>query len=185
MADHSTPDYSLADRLDLDAGQLKVLLHPMRSHIIDLLTEAAATTSQLADALDKPKGTVGYHCKALEKVGLIRVVRTAKVRAIEERYYGRTARLFVMGDFAEAGVGPDDLLNEPLAQLRRSMDQPDRADRAHLATVRYARIPKERAEEWEARLIALADEFASQPRDGDVTYGLLAALFDTDRRPLA
>jgi len=31
----------------------------------------------------------------LEKAGLVRVVRTRKVRALTERFYGRTARLFI------------------------------------------------------------------------------------------
>ena len=32
----------------------------------------------------------------LETAGLVRVVRTRKVRALTERYYGRVARLFVL-----------------------------------------------------------------------------------------
>ena len=47
-------------------------------------------------ALDTPKGTVGHHLKVLEKAGLVRVVRTRKVRALTEKYYGRVARLFVL-----------------------------------------------------------------------------------------
>ena len=97
MSDHSTissvPDYELDDRLELEPAQLKLMLEPTRLRIIDLLSERAATTSQLADVLGRPKGTIGHHCKALERVGLIRVVRIARVRAMEERYYGRTARL--------------------------------------------------------------------------------------------
>lgn len=45
--------------------------------------------------LSLPKGTVGHHLKVLESAGLIRVVRTRKVRAVTEKYYGRTARLFL------------------------------------------------------------------------------------------
>ena len=36
------------------------------------------------------------------EVGLVRVVRTRRVRAIEERYFGRTARMFYVG----MGKGP-------------------------------------------------------------------------------
>ena len=43
-----------------------------------LLRERAASTSELAVALEAPKGTVGHHLKVLESAGLIRVVRTAR-----------------------------------------------------------------------------------------------------------
>ncbi len=177
----AVPDYELDERLELSPQQLKVHLHETRLMIIDLLSERAATTSQLADALDKPKGTVGHHCKALEAAGLIRVVRTAKVRAMEERYYGRVARLYIMGPFDEAGVAPDSFLEPTLSELRASMTT---KDPAHMVTARYARIPADRAAEWGRRLGELADEFAAQERDGDKVYGLMLGVFVTDRTGL-
>ncbi len=180
----AVPDYELDDQLELDAGQLKLLLESTRSEIIDLLTERAATTSQLADTIGKPKGTIGHHCKALEKGGLIHVVRTAKVRAIEERYYGRTARLFLLAGFHDAGLSLGTWLDQSYARLIEASDRPKVDGQVHLATVRYARVPVERAEEWERRMMELADEFADQPRDGQVMYGLLLGLFATDRKPL-
>lgn len=61
-----------------------------------LLRERAASITELAEVLSSPKGTVGHHVKVLERAGLIRVVRTRKVRALTEKYYGRVARLFVL-----------------------------------------------------------------------------------------
>lgn len=189
MADHSpgtaTPDYDLLDQLVLDPDQLKLLLDPTRLRIIDLLSERAATTSQLADVLERPKGTVGHHTKSLEAAGLIHVVRTAKVRAIEERYYGRTARLFILGSFDDAGVSLGTFLDESYAELRQSAIAPWSDDVAHLASARYARIPHDRANEWSSRLAALLDEFAAQERDGDTTYGVMIGLFATDRKGFA
>lgn len=191
MADHSSPqapavpDYDVADRLELTPEQSKLLLDRTRLGIIDLLSERAATTSQLADALDRPKGTIGHHCKALESAGLIHVVRTARVRALEERYYGRTARLFVLGSFAENGVTFGDVLAPALAELRHAAENPTSPSAPHTTTARYARIPADRAHEWEQRLHALADEFAGQERDGTTTYGIILALFETERKPLS
>ncbi len=193
MADHSissrtstraVPDYPLDDQLKLGADQLKLLLEPTRMEIIDLLTERAATTSQLADAIAKPKGTVGHHCKALEKAGLIHVVRTAKVRAVEARYYGRTARLFLLHSFDEAGISLGTWLDQSYAELIEAGDGPKVEGQVHLSSARYARVSSERAEEWERRLAQLVDEFADQSRDGEVTYGLLVGLFATDRKRL-
>ena len=61
-----------------------------------LLRERAASTSELAVALETPKGTVGHHLKVLESAGAHSRRPYAPVRALTERYYGRVARLFVM-----------------------------------------------------------------------------------------
>src|SRR3954452_22816692 len=91
----SVPDYELADRIALShASQVKALSHPLRTTILSLLHERAATVSELAGALERPKSTVAHHVKVLCAAGLLRVVRTRRVRAIEERFYGRTARMF-------------------------------------------------------------------------------------------
>ena len=88
-----TLDYELADVVVVESkAQMKAVADDTRMDILNLLLEKAATVSQLADALGKPKGTVGYHAKVLEDAGLITMVRTAKVRAMTEKYYGRTGR---------------------------------------------------------------------------------------------
>ena len=89
------PDYELDDVLVVqDPKQLRALGDFTRGRIVGLLGQRAASTTELAAALDMPKGTVGHHLKVLEKAGLVRVVRTRQVRALTEKYYGRVARLF-------------------------------------------------------------------------------------------
>lgn len=102
--------------------QLRALAGDLRARIVLLLRERAASTSELARALSTPKGTVGHHLKVLENAGLIRVVRTRKVRALTEKYYGRVARLFVLkGDDSM----PEELKGGTLAamMLRRAADE--------------------------------------------------------------
>src|SRR4029079_5291133 len=94
----SPPDYELADRIALtEPSQVKALSHGLRTTILGRLHERAATVSELAVALGRPKSTVAHHVKVLKEAGLVRVVRTRRVRAIEERFYGRTARMFYVG----------------------------------------------------------------------------------------
>ena len=50
-----------------------------------------------------------------------------------------------------------------------------------MSTVRYIRIPEERAREWQERLIDLVNDFLEEPREGDRVYGLMVALFPTKR----
>src|SRR4051812_33085484 len=98
MAGSPPPDYELADRIALtEPGQVKAISHPLRTTILGLLHERAATVSELAVALGRPKSTVAHHVKVLAETGLVRVVRSRRVRAIDERFYGRTARMFYVG----------------------------------------------------------------------------------------
>ncbi len=91
------PDYELDEVLIVeDPKQLRALGDELRARIVMLLRQRAASTTELAGVLEMPKGTVGHHLKVLEQAGLIRVVRTRKVRALTEKHYGRVARLFVL-----------------------------------------------------------------------------------------
>src|SRR4029079_13452358 len=92
------PDYELADRIALtEPSQVKAIGHPLRTAILGLLHERAATVNELAVALGRPEISVAHHVSDLARARLLRVVRPRRVRAIEERFYGRTARLFYVG----------------------------------------------------------------------------------------
>ncbi len=84
--------------------RLRALAHELRDTIVVRLREHALSVTELAGELGLPKGTVGHHVKVLEEAGLVRVVRTRRVRAVTEKFYGRTARLFLMKDEQDAVV---------------------------------------------------------------------------------
>lgn len=169
------PDYDLADNLLVsDAIHLKALGDDTRRTVLDLLHDRAATTTQIAEVLGRPKGTVGYHLKVLETAGLVKVVRTRQVRAITEKYYGRTARTFVIsGNYTDTDFP---MLIEALGEARIH----DESGALPMFTLRHVRIPEARALEFADRLAKLSDEFVSQPREGDVVYGLIAGVYPTD-----
>lgn len=178
----STPDYELAESLELSAPeQYRALFEKTRTEIIRLLLDRAATTSELAESLDRPKGTVGHHIKVLEEAGLVRVVRTRKVRALEAKYYGRTARTFYYAPIHEARGHAQRIASEVASEVAQLPE--DQAARARV-NLRYVRIPDDRAEEWERRLHDLLVEFGTQPRAGETTYALAFALYPTGRAPL-
>lgn len=170
------PDYDLAPSVDADTPeQLRAIAQPLRSLILDLVLERAATVTELAITLDRPKSSVAYHVDVLVEAGLLAVVRTRKVRAIEERFYGRTGRTIVVGDTPmPAGVVHQNFLAE--AQAEAAVSEPGRMR----STMRHARIPDERADEFFTRVVELAQEFTALPRDGDVVFGFVAALYPTD-----
>src|SRR5262245_38935801 len=92
------PDYDLDEMVVVTApGQLRALADPLRRTLLDLLLERAATVTEMARAVGRPKSTIAYHVNLLVDAGLLRVVRTRRVRAIEERSYGRIARTLYIG----------------------------------------------------------------------------------------
>lgn len=182
MTDHTPPDYALKPTLAFQtAAQYKALFDETRMQICDLLLERAATIKELSETLEIPKGTIGHHVSVLEEAGLIRVVRTKKVRAIEAKYYGRTARTYLLGDMHgdDIGVASDEFLTEAAREFPQTTDV-DSTVRP-LSTLRHVRIPDSKAAEWIDRLTDIASEFTAEERGGDTTFGLLIALYPTER----
>ena len=166
-------DYTLDDLVHADTPtRLKALGDPLRLVLLDLVLERAMTVTELSERVRRPKGTVAYHVDLLVDAGLLQVVRTRKVRAIEERFYGRVARTIV---FPSHG-GEIPFLRAVVADIDL-----ERTDAASGFTFRHARIPRERAADYADRLEALALEFIAEPRGDDVEYGLYLALFPTSR----
>jgi DNA-binding transcriptional ArsR family regulator len=178
------PDYELAERIALtEPGQVKALSHPLRNTILGLLHERAATVTELATAVERPKSTVAHHVKALTEAGLLQVVRTRRVRAIEERFYGRTARMFyvALGRTADGEDIPRDFNDfEVAAQESLKAFQ----DGKLWGFIRHARITEEQASAFWERMAELVTEFDRLPRSGETMYGFAVGVYPTDQPTL-
>jgi DNA-binding transcriptional ArsR family regulator len=174
------PDYDLAERMVVTApAQLRAMADPLRATILDLLLERAATVAELASAVTRPKSTIAHHVNVLVNAGLLRVIRTRRVRAIDERYYGRTARLFQVGVLERPGEDPTTVHASSLSVAAGEARRAHAADELR-AILRHARVPEERAEELWQRILALVQEFSRLPRSGETVFGLAVALYPTD-----
>src|SRR5262245_18292751 len=181
MSTHSRiPDYDLADQLVITGPlQLRAIDNPLRDTILDLLIERAASIAELAAAVGRPRGPVAHHVKDLVDAGLVRVVRTRRVRAIDERYYGRTARVFPVGVADRAGHDPATVHENSLSVAAAESAAAHEADRA-FSILRHARIPRDRAVEFWEQVLALGKDFAELPRGGDTAFGFVAGVYPTD-----
>src|SRR3954447_8891545 len=174
------PDYELDTLLVIAAPeQLRALADPLHGVLLELLLERAATVTELAQAVDRPKSTVAYHVNLLVEAGLLRVVRTRRVRAIEERFYGRVARTYYIGTLNR----PED--RELVAGINALTEAAAESVPAHAAddlrcTLAHARIPREEVRNFWAEVQELARRFAQIPRSGDQVYGFVAGLYPTD-----
>jgi DNA-binding transcriptional ArsR family regulator len=173
-----TPDYEADDVLVVrESEQLRALGDDLRSEIVVILREQAHSTTELAEKLGLPKGTVGHHVKVLEKAGLIRVVRTRQVRALTEKLYGRTARLFLFKSSDDADG--EDVRNVAAASLRTAVEEMlplDDDDRTTFAVLR-ARLTDADARRFVRRLEKLHEDFIAADRQDGEPYGLAGALF--------
>src|ERR687895_468506 len=132
-----------------------------------LVITAPAQLRAIADSL---RGTI---------LDLLLVVRTRRVRAVDERYYGRTARTFMVGVVNRAGEDPTTVHANALS-VAAAESLPAHEEDDLRSILRHARIPAESAAEFWDRVEALSREFAQLPRSGDTAYGFVAGLYPTD-----
>jgi len=175
------PDYEAPDVLLVrKPEQLKALADELRSRIVVLLRERARSTTELAERLGLPKGTVAHHLKVLERAGLIRVVRTRQVRAVTERYYGRAARLFLYD--SPDGSQAEDVRNITATSLRIAAEEIlpanyDDPDAVGCSGVMRVRLNEEDAKRFNRRLDRLMKEFGAAEDPRGEPYGLALAMY--------
>ncbi|GAA4605573.1 hypothetical protein GCM10023107_72570 [Actinoplanes octamycinicus] len=151
------------------AEQLRAVSNLTRHRIMAVLRFEPATITQIAERVGLAKGSSSYHVRLLERAGLVKVVRTRKVRGVTERYYAIAAASIALPD---PGVGePDVLMRHAVADLEAAPTGERHVRMAHL------RLTDAQFTELGKRLQALADEYRalSDPALPDVS--MVFALF--------
>ena len=75
-----------------DPLTVKAKRRPLRVRILAMLDERKASPNQLAGWLGASLGTVAYHVRTLEQLGLIELVDETRVRGAVEHHYRAKAR---------------------------------------------------------------------------------------------
>ena len=176
---HRVPDYDLDEvRTITSTDELKAMFDPFRSTLLQLLLERAASVQELAATVQRPKATVAYHVRILTKAGLLKVVRTRTTRGQEERFYGRSARLFGVGQ-----ITPDQaaLIPNTMAEWAAETVPAHQADELR-AIRRYAWISDEDADQFWDRVLQLVNEFSQRPvQDRRKAHAFIAAIYPTEQ----
>ena len=173
------------------AQQFKALGDSTRERILSIIKHEPLTAKQLGERLSIPPGTVGHHLQVLEAAGLAQIVARRLVHGIVAKYYTRTARLFQF-DFPPE-ITPrientlkfltdarDELADSLIADEERPANLfADEKDEACCSTgFPHARLSRERALEFNKRLGALVEEFATaEPDPSGQVYALATAFF--------
>jgi DNA-binding transcriptional ArsR family regulator len=86
-----------------DPRYVKAMSHPLRVRILAMLDERTASPNQLAGWLGASLGTVAYHVRTLEQLGLIELVDETRVRgAVEHHYRARERPVVTAEGWAQA-----------------------------------------------------------------------------------
>jgi DNA-binding transcriptional ArsR family regulator len=182
-----------------DPRYVKAMSHPLRVRILAMLDERTASPNQLAGWLGVSLGTVAYHVRTLDKLGLVDLVDETRVRGAVEHHYTARARPDVTAEgwaqaspiAKQAAVGSSlDVIAE-YARASAAAGGFDRKD-AHLQRTLlkldgrgFAQLSKaidklhEQAEKIEAQA---AERIAKDPHADDIVEaGLGVMLFDAVR----
>jgi DNA-binding transcriptional ArsR family regulator len=182
-----------------DPRYVKAMSHPLRVRILAMLDERKASPNQLAGWLGASLGTVAYHVRTLQQLGLIELVDETRVRGAVEHHYRAKARPNVTADgwaaaapiARQAAVGSSlDVIGEyarvsaaaggfdrPEAQLQRTLMRLDARGFAQLSKACDKLL--EQAQKIEA---SAADRLArGKKADGAIETGLGLMLFEAAR----
>jgi DNA-binding transcriptional ArsR family regulator len=176
-----------------------VLADPLRIRILELLCDEELTTKQVARKLDEKATRLYHHVEALERVGLIRLVRTRQNRGTIEKYYLGVAKAFradwqafqeqpgseetseTLG--AMIGTITDTVANE-LRQLAMTPGGPESLEANGLLSFVEINTGQDNIDKLQEKLMdtvmKLADDCAEEPVEGDRRYRLMVAYYPLD-----
>lgn len=176
--------------------QIQALGHPVRQHVLRLLTRDPLTNKQMATRIGIPPGKLHFHVRELERAGLIEIVEERPKGGVIEKYYRAVAANFTGGLLVgEASAGNIEMFGSALDAARqeyaRAVEQYGHTPPITSLVHNEARLTEEGARRVQALIKAITDEMSaadtdakSDPDTSTHPY-LLTALFHTMASPLA
>lgn len=106
----------------IDPRLVMSVAHPLRIAILEALTDHVASPNAVAEKLEENLPSVAYHTRALDKLGALELVDTARRRGAIEHFYKATPRAF-LGDKDWRKVPPSLLGGVSAATLQTFLDK--------------------------------------------------------------
>lgn len=178
-----------------DLEHIKVLADPLRLRILEALCDKPMTTKQVAQLLGEKQPTKLYHhVEALERVGLIKLVKTRKKRGTVEKYYQAVAgdftvdrKLFAVRPQTREAIeavqamvaGPlETTLSEICQSIAEKLLKPEDEHRPAFLTRLRIRTTQAQIKKLQKRLQGWLKECrAADRKRGEVEYGLTVAFY--------
>lgn len=181
-----------------DLETLRAIADPLRVQIMELLEGQTLTVKQVAEKLGLAPSKLYYHFGALEKLGLIEVAETRMVANMLEKKFRSNADLVdvdpALFKFSKEGDNEpinillastidatrDDLLRSLQARQFQLEQGADEQPRRLIINRVVSRVPEQRIEEFQERLMKLLQEFEAEDqtsKPSDQPYALSLAFY--------
>ena len=181
-----------------DLETLRAIADPLRVQILELMEGQSLTVKQVAEKLGLAPSKLYYHFGALEKLGLIEVAETRMVANMQEKKFRSNADLLdvdpALFNFSKEGDNEpinillastidatrDDLLRSLQARQFQLEQGADEQPRRLIINRVVSRVPEQRIEEFQERLMKLLQEFEAEDqtsKSSDQPYALSLAFY--------
>jgi len=177
-----------------DLRQIKVFAHPLRARLVEVFAEKPMTAKQAAVVIGQNPTKLYHHVEALERVGLIKMVKTQKKRGTLEKYYRTAAKRFsidssifdmksnkkeMLGEFrAMFATTFDNTMREINESISDKLICPGREQRQATLVRKRIRTDLDNIEKINKKIQKLLEEFsATENKKGDVEYALTLVFY--------
>lgn len=176
-----------------DVNQVKAFAHPLRAKLVEAFADRPRTAKQVAEMIGQKPTKLYHHVEALERVGLIKLVRTRKKRGTMEKYYRTVARRFSVDSGLLQAQGKKRMLGQCRVMLATMLENtmneidesisekricPDKKGTGAMLIRKRIRTDAENVMNIESKIQKLVDELAAgEKAKGDLEYGLTLVFY--------
>jgi len=177
-----------------DLEQVKIFAHPLRARLVEVFAEKPRTAKQVAEIIGQKPTKLYHHVEALERVGLIKLVKTQKKRGTLEKYYRTVAKRFsvdsnlfqmkennkeLLGEFRAMFAT---MLENTMQEINESISEklicPGKKDAKATLARKHIRTTRENVKKLEKKIHKLLDDLAAaRDEKGDVEYRLTLVFY--------
>jgi DNA-binding transcriptional ArsR family regulator len=177
-----------------DLEQVKVFAHPLRARLVEAFADKPRTAKQVAEIIGQSPTKLYHHVEALERVGLIKLVKTKKKRGTLEKYYRTVAKrfsvdssLFEMKSNKKEMLGNyramfANMLENTMREVNESISEklisPGKREAEAIIARKHIRTTRANMQKLQKKIHKLLDELAvTEEKKGEVEYRLMIALY--------
>ena len=182
-----------------DLKQIRVFAHPLRARLVEAFAEKPRTAKQAAEIIGQKPTKLYHHVEALERVGLIKLVKTRKKRGTLEKYYRTVAKRFSVDSsvFATKSNGKalrgeframfanmfDNTMREINESISGKLISPGKEERQATLARKRIRTTPGNIKKLDKKIQKLLSEFlAASDKKGDVEYALTLVIYPVAKK---
>lgn len=182
-----------------DLEQVKVFAHPLRARLVEAFADKPRTAKQVSDIIGQKPTKLYHHVEALERVGLIRLVKTQKKRGTLEKYYRTVAhrfsvdsRLFQMKANRKEILGECQamfatMLENTMREINESIAEklicPEKKEREATLARTHICTTKVEVDRLKNKIQKLLNDFSTaKQKKGDLEYGLTLVFYPVAKK---